>query len=114
MSDGALMQHKQHDSLNNHLSSFLYILAPNATSPQIDVLSVGNAPGQAKSLQTLDIGAALTKNKTKFGTDLISLCLSLDSRDHDPLSDSYSVISYILSAKVNMQGMAVFVPTAHQ
>lgn len=47
--------------------SFLYVLAPNTTSPQIDVLSVGNAPGQAKQFQTFDVGAALKKNKTKFG-----------------------------------------------
>jgi len=60
-------------------NDFLYVLAPNATSPQIDVLSVGNAPGQAKQLQQFDIGAALQKSKTKFD-------------------------------KLNLQGMAVFIP----
>jgi len=60
-------------------NDFLYVLAPNATSPQINVLCVGDAPGQAKELQPFDIGAALQKSKTKFD-------------------------------KVDLQGMAVFVP----
>jgi len=47
-------------------NDFLYVLAPNATSPQIDVLSVGDAPGQAKQLQQFDIGAALQKSNTTF------------------------------------------------
>ncbi|KAF8323962.1 hypothetical protein DL93DRAFT_59055 [Clavulina sp. PMI_390] len=47
-------------------TDYLYVLASNATSPQIDILAVGEAPGQARNIQTLDIGADLTKSHTKF------------------------------------------------
>ncbi|KAF8323965.1 hypothetical protein DL93DRAFT_2162066 [Clavulina sp. PMI_390] len=47
-------------------NDYLYVLATNTTSPQIDILAVGDAPGQAQNIQTLDIGADLTKSNTKF------------------------------------------------
>jgi len=47
-------------------NDFLYVLATNGTSPAVNVLSVGKAAGQAKALQTVDVGAALKSLKTTF------------------------------------------------
>lgn len=50
------------------LNSYLYVLAPGAASPEINVVLLGRVPGEGKIAQVYDIGTPLRKSKAKFST----------------------------------------------
>ena len=74
--------------------SFLYVLAPNATS--VDVLAL-NGPGQAKQVSKLNFGAAAHQ----FGVPIGTFCF-------ETRTDRVSVDGLFLLVPLNLQGMTHF------